>query len=162
MTIRAFLSGHRVLSITSTSYPRLAPRFLAARRVTTMGSWQLSVENTTSGEKRVTVATSAAPRHAFQKHINLECPARVTAIEAALHSAHVPFHSVANQPLHPATLDAVAAIHTRAYLDSLGEQCARIPDDGSAEVIADPEEPTEYTYVTRHSYNDALSAVVCM
>lgn len=114
-----------------------------------------------SKNQGVIITSNAAPRHAWhQDAINVECPARVTAIQQALRNAGMVISDTCNT-LHPATHNAVAAIHTTDYLNALREACAQLPDDGSAVVLADPEEPAEYTYITRHSYDDALAAVVC-
>lgn len=107
--------------------------------------------------RRVTIVTDAAPRHRWPTDLNVETPQRVLSVEAALRAQG--YHSCTPPPsLHARTHDAIRALHTPEYLRALQAACATVPE-GDAHVLADPEEPAEYTYVTLHSYDDAVRAV---
>ena len=134
-----------------TPYIKLStPLFLiAALDITT-------VSTLPSNNMKVVVVTDAAPLHCWPNNLNVENPQRVIAIHRALTHDN---HQLSSAPsLHPRTHDAIAVVHTPSYVQSLQQACAQVPE-GEAHVLADPEIPAEYTYITHHSYDAAVRAV---
>lgn len=106
--------------------------------------------------RKVVIVIDAAPLHRWPDNLNVEHPGRIVAIQESLTASNC--QCISPPPLHPRTRDAITAVHTLSYVQSLQQACADLCE-GKAHVLADPEIPAEYTYVTRHSYNAAVGAV---
>ncbi|KAG7667313.1 hypothetical protein Ndes2526B_g04179 [Nannochloris sp. 'desiccata'] len=105
------------------------------------------------------VATSSAPGHHFESHP--ECPDRVIAIQAALHTDIELLNNIENE-FHDSEISQIKeadllAVHTAQYLDHLRHSIPPL-NSGSYIALRDPEDPDGPTYATSSTFTDALNS----